>query len=135
MHLPRTWISLALVAACGGDRPAPPPTTPVAVIAASRQCPVGELEPDIVVSEHPDGATLAVTTQGLPQRLRARVFELADTFNEQTFASTTHAARARPEEIPRGAQIVFVADAAPVETVREDVRQRADEIAALCEYP
>lgn len=130
-------VSCALaIAACGGrDRPVEKPAVPVAVLTASQQCPVGELEPEIVVSEQPEGATLAVTTQGLPQRLRARVFELADALNEKAFAATQHPLRVHPEEIPQGAQIVFVAETAPVETVREEVRQRADEIAALCEYP
>jgi hypothetical protein len=186
MPLRCSLAAVLVVTACGGGSAGGrDDETARKLVEASRRCPVTELDAAIVVDDLPDGATITFTTGGQPQRLRAKVFEIADTHNEvhsemgplpeerpddatgpdvpdagDTSARDTARAdvtlaagiptaappaddagaamvtvhsRARPEEVPGGARIVFIAEPDDVEELRDELRDRADEIAAACE--
>lgn len=142
MALRSSLVTVLVLAACGGGGGARrDDATSRKLAEASRRCPVAELDAAIVVDDLPDGAAMTITTGGQPERLRAKVFEIADTHNEVHVGGATARgatavhSRARPEEVPGGARIVFVAEPADVEELRDELRDRADEIASLCEIP
>jgi hypothetical protein len=149
MRSSSSLVAVLVLAACGGGGGGRrDDETSRKLAEASRRCPVAELDAAIVVEDLPDGAVITFTTGGQPQRLRAKVFAIADTHNEvhvgdasapdTTRGDATLAAvhsRARPEEVPGGARIVVVAEPADVEELRDELRDRADEIASACEIP